>query len=269
MLQATPSVNRLALVRGTALMQFMLRWPTSAFLSWTAAWLGLAGLRQFGLDPLWALALASAACLVLALFQPVRWRRFIVAGGFGLSLLLSGRIASLPGLPSWAWLLPLLLLVLLYPRSSWRDAPLFPTPAAGLDGLNELVVLPKGARVLDAGCGLGHGLAALRRAYPQASLAGIEFSRVLARLAAWRCPWAEVRCGDMWSQDWRGFDLIYVFHRPETMAKAWAKACQEMHANAWFVSLDFEVVSTQPLAVLQSKRGHRVLIYQVPGFSQG
>jgi hypothetical protein len=248
-----------------SLIPFLWRWPLSALLSWALAWLLLMGLLQVGLPPPVALGLAVGLCALLAWLQPQRWRRLIVALGFALSLLMTG---ALPGLPAWAWLLPLLLLALLYPRSSWHDAPWFPTPSAALDGLAEIAPLSPGARVLDAGCGLGHGLMALRRVYPQARLHGIEFSGPLARLAAWRCPWAQVQRGDMWAQRWGGLDLLYVFQRPETMARAWAKACQEMHAKAWFVSLDFEVPGERPLAVLELKLGHRVLIYRLASSCQ-
>ena len=47
---------------------------------------------------------------------------------------------------------------------------------------------PPGAHVLDAGCGLGHGLQALRRAYPQAQLHGMEWSWPLRLLCGVVCP---------------------------------------------------------------------------------
>ena len=56
---------------------------------------------------------------------------------------------------------------------------MFPTPTGALDGLAQVLPLPAGARVLDAGCGLGHGLRALHRAWPQALLHGVEWSWVL------------------------------------------------------------------------------------------
>jgi hypothetical protein len=48
----------------------------------------------------------------------------LIAAGFPLSLALTGAA----GLPAWAWLVPLALLLLVYPLNAWRDAPLFPTP---------------------------------------------------------------------------------------------------------------------------------------------
>jgi hypothetical protein len=239
-----------------------LPWPLPALLSWGAAWLLFMALRPLGLLP--ALLAAAAAGLLLALLQSQRWRRIIVAAGFPLSLLFSGLAAAVP---AWAWLLPLALLALAYPQRSWRDAPLFPTPKGALRTLAQLAPLPPGARVLDAGCGLGHGLRELHLAYPQACIEGVEWSGLLARLAAWRCPWATVRRGDMWADDWGGFDLVYLFQRPESMPQALAKARAELRPGAWLVSLDFEINELRPLAHLKLGGRHSLWVY-APGRAQ-
>lgn len=236
-----------------------LRWPLPALLSWALAWAVYLVLGAMGLSTLVALAAASLLGLALALIHDSRWRRLMVAGGFPLSLLLSGSATALPG---WAWLLPLALLALAYPRHAWRDAPLFPTPRDALLELARLAPLPAGARVLDAGCGLGAGLLELRRAYPEACISGVEWSPLLARLAAWRCPWAEVQRGDMWAQPWAGFDLVYLFQRPESMAQALSKARAELRPGAWLASLDFELPELAPLAVVELGPRHRLLLYR-------
>ena len=72
--------------------------------------------------------------------------------------------------------------------------------------LAQGVPLPTGAAVLDAGCGLGAGLAELHREYPRARLEGIEWSWPLWLAGALRCRFAHVRRGDLWSADWSRFD---------------------------------------------------------------
>jgi hypothetical protein len=231
-------------------------------LAWTAAWLGYLGLTQAG-APLW-LALGGGAVLGagLALLESTRTRRLMVALGFPASLMASGLAA---GLPAWAWLLPLALLALVYPRHAWRDAPWFPTPINALDALSRLAPLTPGAAVLDAGCGLGHGLRALRRAYPEARLEGIERSHLLGLWARLSCPWALVRQGDMWAMSWAPYRVVYLFQRPESMVRAWAKARAELAAGAWLVSLEFEIPQVQPVARFQTPNGKTVRLYQVPG----
>jgi trans-aconitate methyltransferase len=118
--------------------------------------------------------------------------------------------------------------------------------------------------VLDAGCGLGHGLSALRRAYPQADLQGLEWSWPLRFACALRCPWARVRQGDIWKADWSSYDMVYLFQRPESMPRAAAKAQRELRPGSWLVSLEFEATALQSVAHVTARGGKIVWMYQAP-----
>lgn len=236
-----------------------LPWPLPAVLAWALAWLLFSVLGRLGLPLGLALAAGMLAGVAASLWGDTRWRRIFIAAGFPLSLLASG-LAT--GLPAWAWLAPLALLALLYPLNAWRDAPLFPTPAGALAGLPAHAPLPEDAHVLDAGCGLGHGLRELRRAYPTAHLFGLEWSWPLRVAAGLLCPWAMVRRGDIWRADWTGYDMVYLFQRPESMPRAWQKAVQEMRPGSWLVSLEFPVPDVPPVASLQLEGDRRVWIYR-------
>lgn len=236
-----------------------LPWPLPALLVWALAWGVFALLARVGVPAVVALLLASVLGVAGSALGSSGWRRLFIAAGFPLSLLLSGTAA----VAAWHWLLPLALLLLVYPIHAWRDAPLFPTPRDGLRGLDRLVPLPDGARVLEAGCGLGDGLRALRAVYPRAQLHGLEWSWPLRAVCALRCPWARVRQGDIWRADWRPYQLVYLFQRPESMARAVEKASAELQPGAWLVSLEFPVPGLEPQATLQD-RGRPVWAYQVP-----
>ncbi|XHS76677.1 class I SAM-dependent methyltransferase [Burkholderiaceae bacterium UC74_6] len=232
-----------------------LPWPLPAFVSWALAWIVFVAFVRLG-D--WTgLLLGMATSGGLAMLQTRRWRRVIVALGFPLSVLILSA-----AVPAWAWLLPAGLLLLVYPASTWRDAPLFPTPRGALDELPQLAPLPEGARILDLGCGLGHGLRELHRVYPRAELTGIEWSRPLAGACAWLCPWATVERGDMWERDWTGFEMVYVFQRPESMDRVWVKATLELAPGAWLVSLDFEVAGREARARVTLPGGQQLWLYQ-------
>ena len=235
-----------------------LPWPLPALLAWLLAWGLWAAANRLGLPPAMAFAIASAAGLGCALPIVGRWRRALVVLGFPLSALASGA-----AVPAWGWLLALAPLLLAYPLRAWSDAPFFPTPQRALEGLDKAVGLAPDARVLDAGCGLGHGLAALRRVWPRAELHGIEWSRPLAALTALRCRWARVARGDMWAGSWAGYSLVYLFQRPESMARAWAKACVEMAPGSWLISLEFAVPGLPPTARLGGANDRPVWIYRV------
>jgi hypothetical protein len=239
-------------------------WPLPAVLTWSAAWVLFKLLVEQGVAPDVALGAATALGVAFSLWGNSWWRRLLIAGGFPLSLALTFPALGLAAVPAWAWLVPLLLLLLVYPLNAWRDAPLFHTPVHALDDLPLHAPLADGARVLDAGCGLGHGLSALRRAYPQAALHGLEWSWPLRWLCALRCPWAQVRQGDIWQADWSGYDMVYLFQRPESMARAADKARSELRPGAWLASLEFEASTLHPTAQFSAPGGKMVWLYQAP-----
>ena len=222
-------------------MMLRLLWPLPALLTWAAAWLLFMVLQPLA-APLWAMLLPCLLGTAASVWGESWWRRGLIAAGFPLSLALVGGVA----LPAWAWLVPLALLLLVYPLNAWRDAPVFPTPRHALKALPSQAPLAPAARVLDAGCGLGDGLLALRVA------------------CALRCPWARVRRADMWKADWSGYQMVYLFQRPESMARAAAKAQAEMAPGTWLVSLEFAVPGVLPQAQLRAPGGRVVWIYRLP-----
>lgn len=244
----------------------VLRWPLPALLVWLAAVAMSQGVQAAGLGAAAGFAAGTALGVLGSLLGRSRVQRLVIAAGYPAAVAVLGAAA---GLPVWAWLVPLAALLLLYPLRTWRDAPLFPTPPSALDGLAAVAPLAGdrvrgAARVLDAGCGLGDGLRALRRAYPQAAVEGVEWSWPLRLLCAWRCRWARVRQGDLWRDDWSAYDLVYLFQRPESMPRVVDKARREMRAGAWLVSLDFEAPGLEPSATLLAPSGQRVWVYR-PG----
>jgi hypothetical protein len=234
-------------------------WPVPALLAWAACWAAFATARALGAGLTLAMAMGAAAGVMLSALGSTPWRRVFIALGFPLSLAASGLAGAMP---AWGWLLPLALLAFVYPINAWRDAPLFPTPAGGLAGLAKLVVLVPDARVVDAGCGLGAGLRELHREYPQARLEGMEWSWPLRWACGLRCRFARVRRADIWAADWSGFDLVYLFQRPESMARAWEKAQRELRPGAWMASLEFEVPGHPPQQTLQCADGRVLWLYR-------
>jgi len=238
----------------------LLRWPLPALMAWTGSWLCYGLLQKFGIPAWFALSIATTLGVLVSVLAGTFWRRIAVAAGFPLSLLLSGVVS----LPAWSWLLPLVIVALVYPMNAWRDAPLFPTPVGALSGMDIYAPLKPGASILDAGCGLGHGLRALRAVYPQATLHGIEWSWPLRALTAVLCPWGQIRQGDMWRANWAAHDMVYLFQRPETMPRAVEKASAELRPGAWLASLEFPAKEWQATAVLSQEDGKPVWLYRAP-----
>ena len=239
------------------------QWPLPAVLAWLLAWLVFKLLGSLGLHTGLALGAASALGVACSLWGETWWRRLLIGAGFPLSLAITLASSGATGIPAWAWLLPLALLLLVYPINAWRDAPLFPTPADALQELPQHAPLPPGALILDAGCGAGHGLQALHAAYPEAALSGLEWSWPLRCVSALRCPWARVRREDIWLADWSAYDLVYLFQRPESMTRAAIKAA-ELRAGAYMVSLDFEATHLRATAHYRAPGGKMVWVYRAP-----
>lgn len=238
-------------------------WPLPALLTWALAWALFALCLRLGLGLTAAFALATVLAAALAVRGSTWWRRIFVAAGFPVSLALSLGVTST--LPAWLWLLPLAALLLIYPVHSWGDAPVFPTPRGALSGLAASTGLGQHARLLDAGCGLGAGLVELRREWPQGQMQGWEWSWPVRWLCAWRCgQFASISRTDIWATSWAGFDLVYLFQRPESMDRALRKAEQDMRPGSWLASLEFEASGWVPHARLETVAGKPVWLYRVP-----
>ncbi|MEY4563633.1 MAG: hypothetical protein RLZZ618_2910 [Pseudomonadota bacterium] len=240
-------------------------WPLPALLVWAGAWALFLGLRSVQL-PDWAgLIVCTVAGAFFSLLGSTRWRQVFIGLGFPLSLLVSGFAGAVP---AWIWLFPMLALLAVYPPYTWGDAPVFPTPRGALAGLSALAPLGPMARVVDAGCGVGDGLRELFAEYPQADIEGLEWSRPLRVLCAWRCRWlkvrARVRRADIWADDWSVYQMVYLFQRPESMPRAAQKAALQLKPGAWMASLEFEARDLEPTAVHTCPDGRPVWLYQQP-----
>jgi hypothetical protein len=273
MLARKPSTRRLFIHQAAGFLRWpSLGWPWSALVAWCACWGFDALLRWAGAGLLLALLGAFVLGVGLSRLNQGWFRQAIVAAGFPLSWVLHRGVGVLPELwaqaqvgviPAWGWLLPLGLLLVLYPKRAWGDAPLFPTPAGGLQGLPDGVKLPPHARILDAGCGMGAGLRELSRIWPEHPLTGWEYSPVWAFFCRLRCPWARIQQRDIWAHSWADFSLVYLFQRPESMARAYAKAVQDMQPGTWLVSLEFPVPDVLPHTCLTGVKGRSVWVYEL------
>ena len=254
-------------------------WPLPALVTWGLAWAVFASLREFGatLWSAWLLALLMGA--VGSVWGNTTGRRILLVCGFPVSAVLVGIAQMAPranthsahvalSYPAWVWLIPLVILLLLYPARSWRDAPMFPTPFGALRGLACALSLKAQAghpiRILDAGCGMGDALRELHREYPSAQLSGLEWSWPLRWISARRAPLATVKRADMWAADWSPFDFVYLFQRPESLLRAVVKASAELRPGAWLGSMEFEATAWMPQAVHDCADGRRLWLYQVP-----
>jgi hypothetical protein len=69
----------------------------------------------------------------------------------------------------------------------------------------------------------------------------------------------------MWARPWQGVALVYLFQRPESMARAWDKARAELAPGSWLVSLAFEVQGQPPTLSLPLDGGRVLHAWRIPG----
>jgi len=266
------------MVRRNACKFPSLPWPLPAVACWIAGFAAWWVLLVAGAGPAGAAWGGLAMSVVAAMGCRGFWRRLLAAGGFPLALLLwpGWRTAaggfppeSAPGwlslagaVPPLAWAGAALLLLVLYPLGTWRDAPWFPTPRGALAGLSQACAANPPQAVLDAGCGAGDALHGLRLQFPTAQIHGVERSLALRWLAARRCPWARVQGGDLWAGDWSRYGLIYIFQRPESMPRAYDKAMRELPEGGWLASLEFPVPGVSATHQLPGVRDRPVWLYR-------
>ena len=83
------------------------------------------------------------------------------------------------------------------------------------------------------------------------------------------CPASRYRIAAPIPITWAGFDVIYVFQRPESMARAFAKVAAEAAPGCWLVSLEFAVPGQPPVACLQGPQRRTLWVYQPAGAAPG
>jgi hypothetical protein len=213
--------------------------PLRLALAWIGQWLLLLWLLRSGLRLPGAFVLAAAPGLLFFIVarRDALWVRAIKAGAFPASFFLA---RLLWGAPTWIWPAILCAGALLFPKLGRGDAPLWRSPRSALRIL--AAALPQAPRVaLDAGCGAGDALVQMARRWPDTRLIGLEASLPLRALCRLRVPRAQIKGGDMWTQSWAAADLVYLFLTPEAMARAAGKCAQELAADAWVASLEFEL----------------------------
>jgi SAM-dependent methyltransferase len=166
--------------------------------------------------------------------------------------------------PAW-WAAALAAALLLFGATYRTQVPLFISARGARTALAGLLDSHRGARVIDLGCGLGHVIAALKRARPDCECDGVELAwlpYLVSRLRAWRSG-CRVARRDLMQVDLSRYDLVYAFLSPAPMEALWQKARREMRPGSRLVSLAFPVPGVTPDAVIpiSPKPRHRLYVW--------
>ena len=212
----------------------------------------------------WRLALAQGAAAALCgvvLRQPYWWAPIHL-------LFLPAAIALLTlQLPSWLYLLIVLLLALVFWGTVKGDVPLFLSSNAVADALAAIVDREDAGAFADLGAGVGSV------AVPLAQLSAIkvdawEYAPLPWLITAWRCrtlPNVDVKRESLWGCDLDRYDVVFAFLSPAVMAKLGDKVRREMRRGSLCGSSTFPVPDWQPESVIriEDRRGTKLFCYRL------
>lgn len=170
-------------------------------------------------------------------------------------------------LPSWLYLLAVLLLVLVFWGTVKGDVPLFLSSTDVADTVAAIVERENAGMFADLGAGVGSVAVPLAQrrflivdAWERAPLPWL--------ITAWRCrklPNASVRRASLWDCDLARYEVVFAFLSPAVMAKLGEKVRREMRPGSLFISSSFPVQDWQPESIVQieDRRRTRLFCYRV------
>lgn len=146
-------------------------------------------------------------------------------------------------LPSWLYLLTLLLLALVFWGTVKGDVPLFLSSTAVADAVATIVERERTQVFADLGAGVGSV------AVPLAQRLAIkvdawEYAPLPWLITVWRCrklPNASVKRSSLWDCNLAHYDVIFAFLSPAVMEELGEKIAREMRPGSLFVSSSFPI----------------------------
>jgi hypothetical protein len=212
----------------------------------------------------WRLALmqgATAALWSRVLRQPYWWLPIHF-------LFLPAVIALLTlQLPSWLYLLIVLLLALVFWGTVKGDVPLFLSSSAVADALTSIVDRENAGMFADLGAGVGSVAVPLARRL-SIKVDAWERAPLPWLITAWRCrklPNADVKRESLWGCDLDRYDVVFAFLSPAVMSELGEKIRREMRPGSLFVSSSFPIPDWRPESVVQidDRRRTKLFCYRV------
>jgi hypothetical protein len=212
----------------------------------------------------WRLALAQGVAAALwsgVLRQPYWWAPIHL-------LFLPAAIAMLTlQLPSWLYLLIVLLLALVFWGTVKGDVPLFLSSTAVADALAVIVDRENAGMFADLGAGVGSVAVPLAQRL-SIKVNAWEHAPLPWLIILWRCrklPNTTVIRASLWSCNLARYDVVFAFLSPAVMAKLGEKVRREMRPGSLFVSSSFPVQDWHPESVVQieDRRRTKLFCYRV------
>lgn len=179
---------------------------------------------------------------------PIWWWWFNALMPWLIALMLATQV------PSEVFLVAFILSWLFYTGINRTRVPYYPSHPQVLATLKNWLP-PQVTRIVDMGSGFGGCCFALQDVRPGLEVTGVEMAVFPWLISCFRAWWRGDKSHFL-RQDYRTvdlaqFDVVYAYLSPVVMEAVWQQALSQMNAEAWLVSLEFDVLS-QP--------GHRMVV---------
>jgi hypothetical protein len=221
----------------------------------TLAWLSPALFHGAGLLALLQGATAALWCQVLR--QPYWWIPIHV-------LFLPTAIILLTlNLPSWLYLLTVLLLTLVFWGTVKGDVPLFLSSTAVADAVAVIVDRENASTFADLGAGVGSVAVPLAQ-HRALKVDAWEHAPLPWLIAAWRCrklPNASVKRASLWDCNLARYEVVFAFLSPVVMEELGIKIVNEMPRGSLFISSSFPIPDWEPESIIQIKDRRRTKLF--------
>ncbi|MDP1664324.1 MAG: hypothetical protein Q8L79_04285 [Methylobacter sp.] len=208
----------------------------------------------------WRLALVQGAMAALwsgALRQPYWW--------FPIHLLfLPAAIAMFTlQLPSWLYLLTVLLLALVFWGTVKGDVPLFLSSNAVADAVAAIVERENAGVFADLGAGIGSVAVPLAQHLP-ITVDAWERAPLPWLITAWRCrklPNVNAKRASLWDCNLARYGVVFAFLSPAVMVELGEKVRREMRPGSLFISSSFPIPDWEPEKIVDIADRRRTKLF--------
>ncbi len=172
-------------------------------------------------------------------------------------------------LPSWVFLVALIVMVAIYAPALWTRVPYYPTHRAAYALILAELPTDRPFVFLDIGCGFGDLLFFLQSRRPLGTFIGYE-------IGALPCLWGStrakllrrnsisIRFQDMWRASLSEYDFVYTFLSPAAMERMWGKVSSEMKHGSVFMTNTFPVqAAADEVLQIRDPRGSKLHIHRI------
>ncbi len=213
----------------------------------------------------WCLALVQGVAAALwsgVLRQPYWW----VA--IHLSFLPTAVAMLTLQLPSWLYLLIVLLLALVFWGTVKGDVPLFLSSIAVANALVVIVAGENADAFADLGAGVGSVAIPLARHRAMMRVDAWERAPLPWLITAWRCRKlsnTSAKRASLWDCHLDRYDVVFAFLSPAVMLELGEKIRREMYPGSLFISSSFPIPDWEPESIIhiEDRRKTRLFCYRV------